>query len=47
MDINIVFMLPTEFRGAKEEVTQMCLGPKEVMFDKPEESSQHMKPLYV
>ncbi len=27
MDMNIVFTLPTKFRGAKEEVTQMCLGP--------------------
>jgi hypothetical protein len=25
----------------------MFLGPKEVVFEKPEESSQHMKPLYV
>jgi hypothetical protein len=25
----------------------MCLGPREAMFEKPEESSQHMKPLYV
>jgi hypothetical protein len=25
----------------------MCLGPKEVVFEKPEESSQHLKPLYV
>jgi hypothetical protein len=32
MDINMVFMLPTEFRGVEEEVAQMCLGPKEVMF---------------
>jgi hypothetical protein len=47
MDVNMVFMLPAEFRGAKEEVTQMCLGPKEVMFKKPEESSQHLKLLYV
>jgi hypothetical protein len=45
VDINMVFTLPVEFRGA-EEVAQMCLGPKEV-FEKPEESSQHMKPLYV
>jgi hypothetical protein len=43
MDINLVFTLPTEFRGAEEEVTQMCLSPKEAMFEKPEESSQHMK----
>jgi hypothetical protein len=47
MDINIVFMLPTEFRGVEEEVAQMCLGLKEAMFEKPEELSQHMKPLYV
>jgi hypothetical protein len=25
----------------------MCLVPKEVMFEKPEESSQHLKPLYI
>jgi hypothetical protein len=25
----------------------MCLNPKEVMFEKPEESSQHLKSLYV
>jgi hypothetical protein len=47
MDINIVFTLPAEFRGAEEEVAQMCLGLKEVVFEKPVESSQHMKPLYV
>jgi hypothetical protein len=47
MDINMVFTLPAEFRGAEEEVTQMCLGLKEVVFKKLEESSQHMKPLYV
>jgi hypothetical protein len=47
MDINMVFALPVEFRGIVEEVAQMCLGPKEAMFEKPEESSQHMKPLYI
>jgi hypothetical protein len=25
----------------------MCLGPKEAMFEKLEESSQHLKPLYM
>jgi hypothetical protein len=25
----------------------MCLGPKEAVFKKPKESSQHMKPLYI
>jgi hypothetical protein len=45
MDINMVFTLPTEFRGVMEEVAQMSFGPKEAMFKKPEESSQHLKPL--
>jgi hypothetical protein len=31
----------------EEEVAQMSSGPMEAMFEKPEESSQHMKPLYV
>jgi hypothetical protein len=39
MDINMVFTLSTEFRGIEEEATQMCLGPKEAVFEKPEESS--------
>jgi hypothetical protein len=47
MDINMVFTLPAEFRGDEEEVTQMCLSPKEVVFEKFEESSQHLKSLYV
>jgi hypothetical protein len=47
MDINMVFMLPVEFRGAEEEVAHICLGPKEVVFEKPEESNQHLKPLYI
>jgi hypothetical protein len=47
MDINMVFTLPVDIRGVEEEVTQMCLGPKEAMFEKSEESSQHLKPLYI
>jgi hypothetical protein len=47
MDINVVFMLSVEFKGAEEEVAQMCLSPKEAVFEKPEESSQHLKLLYV
>jgi hypothetical protein len=44
MDFNMVFTLLAEFRGVEEEITQMCLGPKEAMFEKPEESS--LKSLY-
>jgi hypothetical protein len=47
MDINMVFTLPAEFRDAEEEVTQMCLSLKEAVFEKLEESCQHMKPFYV
>jgi hypothetical protein len=55
MDINMVFTMPTEFRGVEEEVAQMCLSLKEVMFEslteavfeKPEELSHHLKPLYI
>jgi hypothetical protein len=47
MDINMLFTLSVEFRGAEEEVTQMCLSSKEVVFEKPGKSSQHMKTLYV
>jgi hypothetical protein len=36
MDINMVFMLLADFKGVDEEITQLCLGPKEVMFEKPE-----------
>jgi hypothetical protein len=41
MDINMVFMLPTEFRGVDNEITQLCLGPKEVVFKKSDKLSQH------
>jgi hypothetical protein len=46
-DINMVVMLSVEFRGVEEQIAQICLGPKEVVFEKPEESSQHLKPLYI
>lgn len=47
MDINMVFTLPSEFRVVDEEIAQLCLGPKDVIFEKPDESSRHMKPLYI
>jgi hypothetical protein len=47
MDIEMVFSLSAEFKGAKEEVVQMCLDPKEVVFGKPKELSQHLKSLHI
>jgi hypothetical protein len=36
IDINMVFTRLAEFRGVEEEVAQMCLSPKEAVFEKPE-----------
>jgi hypothetical protein len=47
MDINMVFTLSAEFRGIEEEVAQMYLGSKDAVFEKSEELSQHLKPLYI
>nr|CAH67966.1 OSIGBa0142I02-OSIGBa0101B20.9 [Oryza sativa] len=48
MDINMVCMLPMEFCAMDEaEVAQFSLGPKDVVFEKPDESNRHMKPLYL
>jgi hypothetical protein len=35
IDISMVFTLLAEFRCIEEEVAQMCLGPKEAVFEKP------------
>jgi hypothetical protein len=43
----MVFMMPKEFIRVDKEITQLCLGPKEAMFEKPKESSQHLKSLYI
>jgi hypothetical protein len=47
MDINMLFMMLAEFWGVEEVITQMFLGPMEIVLKKPEESSRHLKPLYV
>jgi hypothetical protein len=47
ININMVFTLPAQFRGAEKQVAQMSLGSKEAVFKKPEESSQHKKLLYI
>nr|CAE04479.3 OSJNBa0029L02.20 [Oryza sativa Japonica Group] len=48
MDINMVCMLPMEFCAMDEaEVAQFSFGPKDAVFEKPDESNRHMKPLYL
>jgi hypothetical protein len=31
----MVFTLSDESRGVEEEIAQLCLGPKEAMFEEP------------
>jgi hypothetical protein len=47
MDVNMVSTLLAMFKGVKEEIAQMCLCPKKVVFEKPEESIQHLKSFYI
>lgn len=48
MDINMVRMLPMEFCAMDEaKIAQLSLGPKDAVFEKPDESNRQMKPLYL
>jgi hypothetical protein len=42
----MVFTLLVEFSGVDEEIAQLCLGLREALFEKLEESSHHLKPLW-
>jgi hypothetical protein len=46
MDINMVFMIPTEFCAPTEDVTELALGAERAMFEKPKNPGAHMKPLF-
>jgi hypothetical protein len=47
MDVNMVFMIPTEFRAPMEDVTELALGAECAVFEKPENPGVHMKPLFI
>jgi hypothetical protein len=46
MDINMVFMIPTEFCAPTEDVAELALGAERAMFEKPKNPGAHMKPLF-
>ncbi|KAG8069087.1 hypothetical protein GUJ93_ZPchr0005g16074 [Zizania palustris] len=48
MDIGIV-MLPFKFAPLQEEVgvTQLNLGPRDAVFEKPGDTNRHLRPLYI
>ena len=50
-DVNMVFVLPSEFRAPQPEelaIAQLDLGPRPIIFEKPKEKSyKHLKGLYL
>ena len=49
VDMNMVYYLPAELRAVDEEgeVAQLDFGPKNAIFEKPNEMVNHLKPLYI
>ena len=47
MDVNMVFVLPSEFRAIDGVAAQLSLCLKEAIFEKPKESCQYLRSLYV
>jgi hypothetical protein len=47
MDINMVFTIPTEFHAPTEDVAELALGVKRVVFKKMENLGAHMKPVFI
>jgi hypothetical protein len=45
--MNMVFVLPEEFRAPEVEVAEFTLGARVATFEKPERLGQHIKPLFV
>jgi hypothetical protein len=47
MDVNMVFMIPAEFRVPAEDVMKLALGVEHSLSEKPENLGAHMKPLFI
>jgi hypothetical protein len=47
VEVNMVFELPSEFRITEDEVAELALGAKAVVFQKPERLGVYMKPLFI
>jgi hypothetical protein len=43
----MAFMIPIEFRAPVEDIAELTLGAGRAVFEKPENSRVHMKPLFV
>jgi hypothetical protein len=47
MDVDMVLTVPTEFHVPMEDVVELALGAERAVFEKPENSCAHMKPLFI
>jgi hypothetical protein len=47
MDVSMVFMILAEFRASTKNVAELVLGAERAVFEKPENSGAHMKPLFI
>jgi hypothetical protein len=47
LDINMVFIIPSEFQTPEGEVTELTIGAERAMFEKPGNIGDHMKPLFI
>jgi hypothetical protein len=47
MDVNMVFMILAEFHAPTEDVAELALGAKCVVFQKRQNPGAHMKPLFI
>jgi hypothetical protein len=46
MEINVIYLSSTDY-SLQEEVSQLALGPQDVVFKKPTESGDHLKSSYI
>jgi hypothetical protein len=47
MEVNMVFVLPKDFRAPESDVSELAFGAEKAMFEKPMKPGKHMRPLYI
>jgi hypothetical protein len=47
MEVNMVFVIPEEFRAPESDVAELALGTERAMFEKLVKPGEHKKPIYV
>jgi hypothetical protein len=48
MDFNVIYLSNLEFSlVGDDEVVEMSFGPCEAVFQKPKDTENHLKPLYI